>query len=76
MYWFPVVTVKVFVVYPVCIVVPPDISVVQSPVIVLPVSPTDFTVKDTEDPVVAVLVVADMVFDGKLVPTELIAEAR
>ena len=66
---------KVIVVYPVCIVFPPDISVVQSPVIVLPVSPTDFTVKDTLEPdVFPAKVVAEAVFDGKLVPTELIAD--
>ena len=74
LYWFPVVTVKVLVVYPVCVVVPLDMSVVQSPVIVLPASPTVFTVSDTVE--LVVLVVPDAVLDGELVPTELIADTR
>ena len=74
-YWFPVVTVKVLVVYPVCIVVPPDTSVVQSPVIVSPASPTVFTFSDTVE-LVVLPVVADEVLDVELVPTELIADMR
>ena len=73
LYWFPAVAVKVLVVYPVCIVVPPDMSVVQSPVIVLPESPTVFTVSDTVE-LVVLPVVADAVLDGELVPTPLIAD--
>ena len=65
---------KVLVVYPVCIVVPPDMSVVQSPVIVLPVSPIVFTISDTVE--LVVLVVADTVLDGELVPIALIADTR
>jgi len=59
------------VVYPVFIVFPPDTSVVQSPVIVFPVSPTDFIVKDIEE----LDIVVEAVFDGELVPTLLMADA-
>jgi hypothetical protein len=50
-------------------------SVVQSPVIVLPESPTVFTVSDAVE-LVVLPVVADAILDGELVPIVLIADTR
>ena len=70
------VTVKVLVVYPDCIVVLPDTSVVQSPVIVVPERFTDLTLSDTVPPDDPVDVVADVILDAELVPIALIDDTR